>query len=205
MTNARTLSRQRYDDWPLTHLLDAVDRAAEDDTVEVRDVLSEIGDRTITPVILVIALLLVSPLSGVPGIPTICAVMIIMLSLQALAGRSLWLPRWMMRAEIKGDHLQKAVGWLRRPADWIDRNSSPRLQYLTRGPMRMLILAQCAVIPVGWPALELLPGVTSLAAATVGLFAFGLFARDGFFVIAGYVGMVAVPLGALVLLNAAVL
>ncbi|WP_299673063.1 exopolysaccharide biosynthesis protein [uncultured Roseobacter sp.] len=199
------MTGQTYEDWPLTTLLDAVDRAAEDDTVELRDVLAEIGDRTITPVILVVALLLVSPLSGVPGVPTICAAVIIMLSLQGLAGRRLWLPRWMMRAEVKGHRLQQAVKWLRRPADWIDRNSHPRLQYLTRGPMRLLILAQCAVIPLGWPALELLPGVTSLAAATVGLFAFGLFARDGYFVIAGYIGMVAVPAGALALLNAAVL
>ncbi len=205
MTNAMTMTGQTYEDWPLTTLLDAVDRAAEDDTVELRDVLAEIGDRTITPVILVVALLLVSPLSGVPGVPTICAAVIIMLSLQGLAGRRLWLPRWMMRAEVKGHRLQQAVKWLRRPADWIDRNSHPRLQYLTRGPMRLLILAQCAVIPLGWPALELLPGVTSLAAATVGLFAFGLFARDGYFVIAGYIGMVAVPAGALALLNAAVL
>ncbi|MCV3269823.1 exopolysaccharide biosynthesis protein [Roseobacter sinensis] len=199
------MTRQTYEDWPLTRLLDAVDRAAEDDTVELRDVLSEIGDRTITPVILVVALLLVSPLSGVPGMPTICAAIIIMLSLQGLTGSRLWLPRWMMRAEVKGARLQQAVGWLRRPADWIDRNSHPRLQALTRGPMRLLILAQCAVIPLGWPALELLPGVTSLAAATVGLFAFGLFARDGYFVIAGYIGMVAVPAGALALLNVAVL
>lgn len=205
MRNARTISRQSYRDWPLTTLLDAVDRAAEDDTVELRDVVAEIGDRTITPVILVVALLLVSPLSGVPGIPTICAIIIILLSLQGLAGRRLWLPRWMMRAEVKGHRLQQAVQWMRKPADWIDRNSHPRLQYLTRGPMRLLILAQCAVIPLGWPALELLPGVTSLAAATVGLFAFGLFARDGYFVIAGYIGMVAVPVGALALLNVAVL
>ena len=54
------------------------------------------------------------------------------------------------------------------------------------------------------PALELLPGVTSFAAATVGLFAFGLFARDGYYVIAGYIGMVAVPVGGLLLLQAAV-
>ncbi|WP_326838747.1 exopolysaccharide biosynthesis protein [Roseobacter sp. MH60115] len=195
---------QDYRDWPLSTLLDAVDRAATDEKVEMRDILSEIGDRTITPVILVVALFLVSPMSGVPGIPTISAVIIVMLAVQGLMGRRLWLPQRIMRMRIGASTLTRVVAWLRRPAAWIDRNSSPRLQYLTRGPMRMIILLQCAVIPLGWPALELVPGVTSLAAATIGLFAFGLFARDGYFVIAGYIGMIAVPLGAVLLLQVAV-
>ena len=204
MRKSEITTYRTYDDWPLTRLLDAVDRAAEEDEVEMRDILSEIGDRTITPIILVVALLLVSPLSGVPGLPTICAAIIVTLALQGLLGRRLWLPKWMLTIRIGGPTLQRAVSWLRRPAAWIDRNSHPRLQYLTRGPMRLLILAQCAIIPLGWPALELLPGVTSFAAATVGLFAFGLFARDGYYVIAGYIGMVAVPVGGLLLLQAAV-
>lgn len=204
MTKPDSSTHQNYDDWPLTQLLDAVDRAAGQEDVEVRDILSEIGDRTITPVILVIALLLVSPLSGIPGLPTISAAIIIILAIQGLMGRQLWLPRWMLALQVGRSKLERAIGWLRKPAAWIDRNSHPRLQYLTRGPMRLLILAQCAVIPLGWPVLELLPGVTSLAAATVGLFAFGLFARDGYFVIAGYIGMVAVPLGAILLLRATV-
>ncbi|WP_299970111.1 exopolysaccharide biosynthesis protein [uncultured Roseobacter sp.] len=194
MTKTRARTFQPFDDWPMTHLLDAVERAAESREVEMGDILSEIGDRTITPIILVVALLLVSPLSGIPGLPTLGAVIIIMLAVQGLMGQRLWLPRRLMRISVAGPNLKRAIGWLRRPADWIDRNSHPRLQYLTRGPMRALILLQCAIIPLGWPALELLPGVTSFAAATVGLFAFGLFARDGYYVIAGYVGMVALPL-----------
>ncbi|MGC3940506.1 exopolysaccharide biosynthesis protein [Roseobacter sp. EG26] len=184
-------------------MLDAVDNAATDEKVAVQEIVSEIGDRTTTPVILVVALFLVSPLSGVPGIPTICAAIIVMLALQALMGYQLWLPEKVMAMQISRSALERAVQWLRGPASWIDRNSHPRLQYLTRGPMRMLILVQCAVIPLGWPALELVPGVTSLAAATIGLFAFGLFARDGYFVIAGYIGMVAVPMGAVLLVSAA--
>lgn len=204
MRKTRTRTFRAYDDWPLTHLLDAVDRAATGDQVEIREIVSEVGDRTITPIILVIALFLVSPLSGVPGVPTLCAVIIVTLALQALMGRRLWLPGRVMNLRIGAARVKQAVDWLRRPAAWIDRHSHPRLQHLTQGPMRVVVLAQCAIIPLGWPMLELLPGVTSLAAATIVFFAFGLFARDGFYIIMGYIGMVAVPLGIILLVRAAV-
>ena len=194
----------RHDDQPLTMLLNAVRRSASRDRVALRDVLASIGEGMITPVILVVCLLLVSPLSGIPGVPTICAVIIVILSLQSLLGRRrLWLPDAIMRLQVGRETLRRSVDWLRRPARWADRNSKPRLEFLTRGPMRYLVLAQCAVIPLAWPALELVPGVTSFAAATIALFVFGLFTRDGFFVLAGYVMMVAVPLGLLLTAQAA--
>jgi hypothetical protein len=176
-------------------MLHSVRRAARRERVALRDVLSATGNGTITPIILIVCLLLVSPLSGIPGVPTICAVIIVTLALQSLLGRRrLWLPEAIMRLRIRRDALRRSIDWLRRPALWADRNSKPRLEFLTRGPMRYLVMAQCAIIPLGWPALELVPGVTSFAAATVALFAFGLFTRDGLYVLAGYAMMLAVPI-----------
>ena len=188
MTTLPSDAFTKHDTRPLTHLLDAMEHAAHKEFVHLRDVIAEIGDRSITPFILLIAILLVSPLSGIPMVPTITAVVICMLSAQALLGRKrLWLPDFLMNRAIRGDHLQTAVGWLRRPASWIDRHSRPRLQFLTLGPMRFVTLLQCTIIPLGWPALEILPGVTSFGAGTIALLVFGLFTRDGLYVLAGYV------------------
>lgn len=175
------------DDKTLTHLLDSVEHAAAGETVSIADIMHEFGDRAITPLILIIALLLVSPLSGIPGTPTIAAILIVTLSLQALFGRRrLWLPQWLLRRELSALRVRQAVGWMRRPCAWIDRHSQQRLRFLTAGPMRWVTLLVCVLIPLSWPLLEILPFFTSFGAGTVSLMSLGLFTRDGIYVLAGY-------------------
>ena len=171
----------------LSHLLDGMDHAADADLVTLRHVMAEFGDRSITPFILVISLLLVSPLSGIPGAPTLGAIAIFLLSVQALTGRRrLWLPEFLLNREVKSSRLKKMVQWLRKPCGFIDRFARRRLVVLTQGPMRFLTLLACTLIPLGWPPLEVLPFVSTIGAATVALMAFGLFTRDGLFVLLGY-------------------
>lgn len=174
-------------DRTLNHLLDGLDHAAEGETVSVSDVLNQFGDRAITPFILLVALVLITPLSGIPGAPTIGAMIIVTLSVQAVSGRRrLWLPGFLLRRTIAAHRLRKAVGWMRKPCAFLDRHSHVRLQFLTVGPMRWITLLVCVVVPLGWPMLEVVPLVTSVGALTIGLFAFGLFTRDGLYVLFGY-------------------
>ncbi|OAN67851.1 exopolysaccharide synthesis protein [Sulfitobacter sp. EhC04] len=181
----------------LSRLLDGMDHAARRDTVSVQDVLTEFGDRTITPFILLIAVLLVSPISGIPGMPTIAASIIVIMSVQALSGRRrLWLPGFLLRRTIASDRLRKAVSWMRKPCAFLDRHSQQRLVFLTRGPMRWITLAACAVIPLGWPPLEVLPMVSSIGGGTVALLAYGLYTKDGVYVLLGYI-MIALSAGAI--------
>jgi hypothetical protein len=180
----------------LTDLLDRVALAAHDrDRVPLRDIMHRLGDASITPAILVVSVLLISPLSGVPGIPTISAFLVITLSVQALLGRDqAWLPDFLLRRTLPAHKLTRALGWLRRPCAFVDRNTRPRLMILTRGVMRRVTLLACTVIPLGWPVLELVPFVATTGGLTVGLLVFGLFTRDGLFVLGGY-GMIALTLG----------
>ncbi|UWR22572.1 exopolysaccharide biosynthesis protein [Sulfitobacter sp. S190] len=182
---------------PLNGLLDGIEEAADTGgDVTVRDILDHIGDRSVLPFILLIAVLLVSPLSGIPGVPTVCACMIILLSAQSLIGRRrLWLPGALLRRGLSGKRLAQAVEWLRGPARFIDRHSHPRLRWLTRNPLRIIALSCCVIVPVGWPFLEILPFVSSIGAGTVALLTFGLFARDGLYVLLGY-AVIGVTLGA---------
>lgn len=69
----------------LDHLLDALDDAGTCEDVSVQDILDEIGERSIMPVVLVVSILLVSPLSGIPGLPTLSAVILLLVIGQALA------------------------------------------------------------------------------------------------------------------------
>lgn len=172
---------------PLSELLDRVEAAGHAPALTVGSVLGAIGEASFAPIILIIALLMVSPLSGIPGSPTLSAVLIILIGLQALLGRQhLWLPGFVLRRAVPGERLAKAVSWLRPVAAWFDRHSHKRWPVLTLRPMRWATMATCCVVPVSWPFLELVPFLTSFAAGAVSLLAFGLITRDGLYVVLGY-------------------
>lgn len=182
-------------DHSLSNLLDGLKAAAANDTVSIRDVLEQFGNRSIMPFVLIASLLLVSPLSGIFGVSSLIAVVIIVLSLQELVGRDrLWLPAVLLNRQIKSSRLLTGVRWLRKPCAFFDRHSSRRLTFLTVGPMRLVTLATCAIMPTGWPLLEFVPFASSFGGGTVALFAFGLFMRDGLYVLLGYISMLTVAL-----------
>jgi hypothetical protein len=171
----------------LMQLLDGMAHAARGDVVTVSDMLDEFGNRAVTPFILLVSLLLVSPLSGIPGAPTIGAVIIIVLAAQALLGRgTIWLPEWAKRKSIAAKRVRKAVSWMRKPCAFIDRHSRARLRFLTQGVMRWVTLLICVIVPMSWPPLEVLPFFSSFGALVIALLSFGLFTRDGIYVLAGY-------------------
>lgn len=171
----------------LNDLLDRLNRAAQGTKVSMQDILREFGDQAISPFILVVALMMVSPLSAVPSTPTITGTIIIVMSIQALSGRKkIWLPRFLLKSQLKSRHVENAVTWLRKPCKFLDDHSQERLAFLTVGPMRYFTFLMCIIIPLGWPFLEILPMVTSFGAGTVALLIFGLLTRDGVYVMLGY-------------------
>lgn len=172
----------------LSDILDAVEAAAEGGTASVEDILTEVGERSFSPIILVPALILVSPLSGIFGLPTVGAVLIFLTTVQKLFGRPhVWLPSVIKKRSVKAERLIRAVGWLRRPSRWIDARMEKRLTWLvTRGANIATLLTIIAITMV-IPLLEVLPFVTSVLATAIAFFAIGLLARDGAFIVLGYV------------------
>lgn len=177
MTEPRTLGE-------LLSVIDPDDHTAD---VSVADILGEVGMRSFAPVILVPALLLVSPLSAIPGTPTLGAIIITLVALQWVVSRDhLWLPGFVLRRKIAAKKVAVAVTWLRGPAAWIDRHSHRRLRLLTVPPMSMVAKIAIVLIAASWPVLELFPMVTSIGAFAVSLLAFGMMTRDGMYLAIGY-------------------
>lgn len=177
----------------LTELLERLRPRSREGSVRFDELLSEIGENSFAPVILVPALLLVSPLSAIPGMPTLAALIIITVAAQWVVGRHhLWLPRFVTQRSLDAARLAQGLTYLERPAAWIDRKSRDRLQLLVTPPLSLVAKLCVIVIPLSWPILELLPMVTSVGASAVALFVFGLMVRDGIFVVAGFafVGLV---------------
>lgn len=172
----------------LTDILDALQNAERGENISVRSILEEIGVRSFAPVILVPALILVSPLSGIFGLPTLGAIFIFLITIQKLAGRShVWMPEFLKKREVPAKRLDKAIEWLRKPCAWIDNRTHKRLTALVSRPANIVTLLTIIAITIIIPFLEVLPMVTSIFAVAISLFAVGLLARDGLFTLLGYV------------------
>jgi hypothetical protein len=167
-------------------VLDHLEHAGEGETVSVGGIIEEIGGEAFGPLLLVPALFLVTPASGVPGMPSVGSLIISLIAIQIVLGReTLWLPGFLRRRKIKKARLDKALSWLRKPASWIDRFSRERLTFLTQRPCIMLPAGICSLMVLLGPAFETVPFSVSIAAGAVALFALGMVARDGLMVIAG--------------------
>ncbi len=171
----------------LGDILDAIDTAGDGDTVSIADVLDETGSRSFAPLMLIPALILISPISGIIGLPTIFASVIALITAQKLIGRDhVWMPEKLRRRKIGSDKLQKATDWLRPVARFVDRHMHSRLSALVSTPANMVTLLTILGICILIPFLEVLPFVTSIFALAISLFAVGLLARDGVFTLLGY-------------------
>jgi len=169
---------------PVRLIVEQLDALTGAKQVSLGEIVLSFGRTSFLPVMLVPALLLVSPLSGIPLFSTFCGLCIALVALQRVAQRQrLWLPGWLTRRQISGAALHRGVRVLRRVADWLDRNSRPRLQFLVTPPMNVVCYGLCALVGLTVPFLELVPFSSSLLGLVVSLIAVGLLVRDGVYVI----------------------
>ena len=174
------------------------------DTLEGREplllehILEAFGETAFLPVLIVLALIVVSPLSGIPLLPTAMGTIIALVSLQMLAGRPrIWLPAVIRRRRLSGARLRAAMPRLRRFAGWLDHSARDRMRLLVSPPLDALPKAACAAAGAAMPFLELVPFSSSILGVAVALFATALLTRDGLLAVAAtaMVGLAAlVPL-----------
>jgi hypothetical protein len=177
---------------PVSEILDRLEAAGGDETVSVGDIVERMGARSFAPLLLVPALVMVSPISSIPGTPTLSATIIALIAAQMLIGRrTLWLPRLVRERRVSRVRMERAVAFLRRPVGWIEPRMRPRLVFLADGRGTYLALLVCLGITLVMPMMEFLPLLASVAAVAISLIAAGLLARDGVLVLAGYCVVIA--------------
>lgn len=157
------------------------------ESVSVNDILKCLGTRSFSTLLLVPALILISPLSGIPGVPTLGALAILLVTAQVIAGRrQLWLPQMILRRKLKTGTFMAGLRWLQRPVDFIDRHTHRRLAFLSHRPFSVLAVAICMALAATMPFLELLPMATSLAATGIAILSTGMMVSDGLVMLLGY-------------------
>lgn len=173
---------------PVRLIVEQLDALGSREIVSIGDIIDGFGRNSFLPMMLVPALMLVSPLSGIPLFSTFCGLWIMIVSAQRLAQRDhLWLPGFITRRWLRGVRLHKAAGYLRRVADWLDRNARPRLQVIVTAPLNGLAYLFCIMVGLAIPFLELIPFSSSILGMVVCLIVVGLLVRDGVYLIAALV------------------
>lgn len=172
----------------ISKVLDDLDEAGDDENVSLGQIVDQMGDRSFAPMLLVPAIIMVSPISSIPGTPTISALIIGLTVAQMLYGRdSLWLPDFLLKRKVSSDRMHKAVNFLRKPVGYVEPVMKERLTFLADRPGNYLALFTCLCITLTMPLMEFVPMLASVAALAISLFAAGILVRDGLVLMMGYV------------------
>ncbi len=159
---------------------DVDELAARQPEVCVGDLLDDFGSRSFGPLLMVFALVALTPIGGIPGAPTTIAAILALIALQLLFGKDhIWLPGFIQSAAVGAKKLHKAVRKLRGVARWLDEHSRNRLMHLTTGVWLKVAAVAIIMLALLVPPLEFLPfasAVPMLAIAAMGL---ALVVRDG--------------------------
>jgi hypothetical protein len=169
----------------LEDLLTRLERIAQrhGPKVSVQEVYDAVGERSFGPLLLVVGLVGMTPISAIPTAPTILAALVVLIAGQLLLGRhTLWLPKRLLKLSISSAKLRKSLGTIRRPVHALDRVTRPRLCVLTGRLGARLVALACVVVAATVPPLELLPFVAVVPAAAICAFGLGLVTRDGIIV-----------------------
>lgn len=170
---------------PVEAVLDRACTAMEEDEVTVDRLVGSLGRASFQPLLMLPALAVVTPLSGIPLFSSACGLMIFLVAAQMLTGRThVHVPRWLGRRTVRSGRLRSAFEKLQTAAHGIDRHSAPRMQILVRPPFSKISQAFCALAGLTMPLLEFVPLTSSLLGAVVALLSVSMLARDGLLTLA---------------------
>lgn len=172
-------------------LLDCLEEAcAHAETVTGQAVMDQIGQRSFGALILLPAIIVVSPLSGVIGVPSAAALLIVAVAGQLLLGRhDVRIPQRISHRAVPCRRVHQAMRVLRPMARIVDGVLRPRLTLLTQGAASRAIAAACILLALTMPPLEMLPFASTLIASVISLFGLALLANDGVMAVLGYLGL----------------
>ncbi|ROU03763.1 exopolysaccharide biosynthesis protein [Histidinibacterium lentulum] len=176
---------------PVQDIVNRLDSVAQGDSVSLGEAVEAFGERSFHPVLMVPALLVLSPLSGIPLFSSLCGITIAIISAQMIWPHrtELWLPDFLTHRKVTGARARSALSKLCKTATWLDDHSRERFSVLIRRPGRWVIEAACLLCGLAMPFLEIVPFSSSILGGAVTLMALGLLARDGLFAVLGLLVM----------------
>lgn len=171
---------------PFSQVLEDI-AAKEDPKLYLGELVNAFGERGFGALMVFFGLLN-AVASPIPGSTTILGAPLLLICVQLLVRRDqLWMPAWALRGSLARSEYRGAVGRARKPLLAIERLSRPRLSFMTNEVSEVLIGLVCTLLTI----LIMLPifGGNLFPSLFVACFGFGLMQRDGFLIVAGWVGV----------------
>lgn len=160
--------------------------ARDQDEVSIGDLIRTFGDRSFAPLMLVLALVGISPVGGIPTVPTILAGCIALIAGQRLFGRShMWLPQFITRRGISSDKLTKGSGALDTMAKVLDKVAKKRIAVLAGPTARQVVAGVIVVLCLSMPVLELVPFAAAGPFLAIAILSLAIMVRDGLVMLVG--------------------
>ena len=170
----------------LVGIVDRIVAATDREQVGVDDLVQAVGHASFTPVLLIPAIAVATPLSGIPLFSAMMGMLIFLVSVQMLLRRDrLWLPRWLLRRKTNGARVRSVFIRLRPAMAWLDAHTYARLTAFVHRPLIFIPQTLCVLSGLIMPFLEFVPFSSSLVGGAVALLAFGMLARDGLLILLG--------------------
>lgn len=173
----------------LQQVLDRISQTALDEhPMTLGSVIDTVGRRSYGPVLMVIGILLLSPISGIPGVPTLSGILILFISAQMLVlSGGFWLPAWLTNRHLPSSKLMRGIRLLEPVASFIDARLHARLVPVVRGPGSYLIGGVCMVIACAMPLMEVVPFSATAAGFALAVFGLALVSMDGLLALLGLI------------------
>jgi len=167
----------------LMAILETIENAQGEAKITVGEIVELIGRVSFAPLLVVPAVALVSPLSGIPLFSTTMGIIIFLVAIQMMLKRkSLWLPGWVLRMRASRQFVRSAFEKSHSFVRWLDRRTETRLTILAHEPLVFFPQLLCVLSGLILPFMELVPFSSSMIGMAVALLGIGIFARDGAFI-----------------------
>lgn len=171
---------------PFSQVLDDIG-AKDDPKLYLGELVNAFGERGFGALMVFFGLLnaIASP---IPGSTTVLGAPMLLVCLQLLTRRDqLWMPAWALRSSLPRANYRATIARVRRPLLFVERLSRPRLSLMSNEVSEVLIGAVTSLLTL----IVMLPifGGNLFPSLFVALFGFGLMQRDGFLIIAAWLGV----------------
>ncbi len=172
----------------LSAVIGQVILVAQSERVSLRKVIEQVGDVSFAPILLLPAVAVATPLSGIPLFSSLMGIVICLVSVQMLVRKQhLWLPDWVLRRELKGETVCRAFQALYPVARWVDARTDRRLRVFLHRPFVYVPQILCVMSGALMPVLEFVPFSSSVLGVGVALLALGMLTRDGILLLVGLI------------------
>jgi hypothetical protein len=187
---AKKPKKQRIAPTNLNGVLDEIAAKCDGDetpeSLTLGEILDAVGRRSYGPLLLVIGLFAISPVTIIPGLTWLAATLTLVVAGQmALGLPRIWLPAKALEAQLPRTMVKSGIEKSRGVAKTIDKLLKPRLSFLSKPPLvnlvaLLVIAAALITFPLSFiPLAPLAPGLA------VVFFGLGMVARDGLWLALG--------------------